>query len=136
MMDPGDAEDELNPPFICPCWSVTQSPYLDHSQHPDVTLSQGPIRPVNSNASHSTTSTLTTASNQQPEVVDKSVGDRSVLETAVKTYLWSKVKFIFNNEMLDFNTDACSLCGFLLQTCNKEWQDSNNTPDEELGQAM
>ena len=80
---------------------------------------------------------MTSAINHpQPKVVDKSIGDSSVLKTAVKTYLWPKVKFIFNNEMLDFNTDACSLCGFLLRTCKKEWQDSNNTPDDELGQAM
>ena len=136
-MDPGDAEEEeLNPPFICPSQSVTQSSQLHCSPHPDVPLSQGPICRVNSIASQSTTSTLTTASNQQTEVVDESVGDCSVLKTAVKTYLWPKVKFIFNNKMLDFNTDACSLCGFLLRTCKKEWQDSNNTPDDELGQAM
>ena len=91
---------------------------------------------MNSDASQSTMSTLTTASNQQTEVVDKSVGDCSVLKTAVKTYLWPKVKFIFNNEMLDFNTDLSSLCGFLLRTCNKEWQDKINMPDKELGQAM
>ena len=38
--------------------------------------------------------------------------------------------------MLDFNTDPCSLCGFLLRTCNKEWEDNISTPNEELGQAM
>ena len=66
MMDPGDAEEEeLNPPFICPSRSVTQSSRLHCSPHPDMPLSRGHMHRVNSIAIQSTTSTLTTASNQQ-----------------------------------------------------------------------
>ena len=36
MMDTGNAEEELNPPYIRPSRSITQSPHLHHSQQPDM----------------------------------------------------------------------------------------------------